>query len=116
MADALPVLESAKIVRIVTATDDRTADEMRSGADVVTHLAEHGIKASFEAVKINGSSIGKVFEAYVRAKAIDLLVMEAMAAPDSPRLCGVVPPRPSLVSHPFGSCCPAKTSRHRKRV
>jgi len=75
VADALPVLQSAETIRIVTATDDRTADEMRSGADLVTHLAEHGIKASFEAVKIGGSSIGKVFEAYVRAHAIDLLVM-----------------------------------------
>jgi nucleotide-binding universal stress UspA family protein len=75
VADALPVLQSAETVRIITATDDRTADEMRSGADLVTHLAEHGIKASFETVNINGSSIGKVFEAYVRAKAIDLLVM-----------------------------------------
>ena len=75
VADALPVLQSAESVRIVTATDDSTADEMRSGADLVAHLAEHGVKASFEAVKIGGSSIGKVFEAYVRAHAIDLLVM-----------------------------------------
>jgi nucleotide-binding universal stress UspA family protein len=75
VADALPVLQSADTVRIITATDDSTADEMRSGADLVAHLAEHGIKASFEAVKIGGSSIGKVFEAYVRAHAIDLLVM-----------------------------------------
>lgn len=75
VADALPVLPSAETVRIITATDDSTADEMRSGADLVAHLAEHGIKAAFEAVKINGSSIGKVFEAYVRAKAVDLLVM-----------------------------------------
>src|SRR6516162_8989206 len=75
VADALPVLQSAETVRIITATDDGTTDEMRSGADLVTHLAEHGIKASFEAVKIGGSSIGKAFEAYVRAHAIDLLVM-----------------------------------------
>jgi len=75
VADALPVLQSAESVRVVTATDDSTADEMRSGADLVAHLAEHGVKASFEAVKIGGSSIGKIFEAYVRAHAIDLLVM-----------------------------------------
>ena len=75
VADALPVLQSAETVRVVTATDDSTADEMRSGADLVAHLAEHGVKTSFEAVKIGGSSIGKIFEAYVRAHAIDLLVM-----------------------------------------
>jgi len=36
-----------------------------------------GIKASFEPVKIGGSSVGKVFEAYVNANSIDLLVMGA---------------------------------------
>lgn len=41
------------------------------------HLATHGIKAGFEAVKIGGSSVGKVFGAYARANAIDLLVMGA---------------------------------------
>ena len=42
-----------------------------------SHLAEHGIAASFETVKIGGSSVGKVFEAFVREKAIDLLIMGA---------------------------------------
>ena len=75
VADALPVLQSAETVRIITATDKRSAEEMRSGADLVSHLAEHGIKATFETVKIGGSSVGKVFESHVRANAIDLLVM-----------------------------------------
>jgi nucleotide-binding universal stress UspA family protein len=75
VGDALPMLESAETVRIITATDKRTSEEMRSGADLVGYLAEHGIKATFEAVKIDGSSIGKVFGTYVRANAIDLLVM-----------------------------------------
>ena len=44
---------------------------------MVGHLAEHGIKANFKVVKIDGSSIGKVFEAFVNANAIDLLVMGA---------------------------------------
>ena len=50
---------------------------MESGAALVSHLAEHGVKASFATVKINGSSVGKVFEAYVKANGIDLLVMGA---------------------------------------
>ena len=41
------------------------------------HLAEHGIKSSFEVVEIGGSSVGKVFEAYVGRNRIDLLVMGA---------------------------------------
>jgi nucleotide-binding universal stress UspA family protein len=77
VADALPMLQAATTVRVVTATDDSTAAQRESGAALVRHLATHGIKASFEIVKIGGSSVGKVFGAYARANAIDLLVMGA---------------------------------------
>ena len=77
VADALPILQSASNVRIITATDDKTTAELVSGAALVNHLAEHGIKTTFETVKIDGSSVGKVFEAYVKAKVVDLLVMGA---------------------------------------
>jgi nucleotide-binding universal stress UspA family protein len=77
VADALPMLQSAASVCIITATDQKTLAELESGASLLGHLAEHGIKASFETVKIDGSSVGKVFEAYVNANAIDLLVMGA---------------------------------------
>jgi nucleotide-binding universal stress UspA family protein len=77
VADALPILRSAETVRIITATDQKTPEEMRSGIALVDHLAEHGVRAAFEAVGINGSSIGKVFEAYVKKNAIGLLVMGA---------------------------------------
>ena len=77
VADALPLLEDAADVRVVTATDNRTQAEMESGAALVRHLAEHGIRATFETTRIDGSSVGKIFEAYVRKNAIDLLVMGA---------------------------------------
>jgi nucleotide-binding universal stress UspA family protein len=77
VADALPMLQAATTVRVVTATDERTAAQRESGAALVRHLATHGIKAGFETVKIGGSSVGKVFGAYARANAIDLLVMGA---------------------------------------
>src|SRR5664279_2657513 len=77
VADALPMLQSATTVRVVTATDERTAAQRESGAALVRHLATHGIKASFETVKIGGNSVGKVFGAYARTNAIDLLVMGA---------------------------------------
>jgi len=77
VADALPWLQAAANVRIVTATDNNTLAELESGAALVSHLAEHGIKAAFETVRIDGSAVGKVFEAYVKADAIDLLVMGA---------------------------------------
>ena len=77
VADALPMLQAATTIRVVTATDDSTGAQRESGAALVRHLATHGIRASFEMVKINGSSVGKVFGAYARANAIDLLVMGA---------------------------------------
>ena len=77
VADALPILQAAANVHVITATDTMTPAELDSGAALVNHLEEHGIKATFETVKIDGSSIGKVFEGYVKTHAIDLLVMGA---------------------------------------
>jgi nucleotide-binding universal stress UspA family protein len=77
VADALPLLEEAADVRVVTATDDRTQSEIESGSALVRHLAEHRINATFQTIRIDGSSLGKVFEAYVKKYAIDLLVMGA---------------------------------------
>jgi nucleotide-binding universal stress UspA family protein len=77
IADTLPLLQSAASVRIVTATDKASAEELHSGTALVDHLAEHGIKSSFETVRIGGSSVGKVLGAYVRSNRIDLLVMGA---------------------------------------
>ena len=77
VADALPLLEQAADVRIITATDEKSQAQLESAAAMAAHLAEHRITATFEAIKIEGSSIGKVFEAYVKNNAIDLLVMGA---------------------------------------
>jgi nucleotide-binding universal stress UspA family protein len=77
VADALPMLQEAANVRIVTATDTETPAELDSGAALGRHLAEHGINAAFETVRINRSSVGKVLGAYVKTKAGDLLVMGA---------------------------------------
>jgi len=77
VADALPLLEDAADVRIITATDEKTSAEIESGAALARHLAQHEINATFEAISIDGSSVGKVFEAYVKKNAIDLLVMGA---------------------------------------
>jgi nucleotide-binding universal stress UspA family protein len=77
LADALPLIEDAADIRVVTATDERTQDQAESGKALLRHLAEHEISATFETIRIDGSSMGKVFEDYVRKNAIDLLVMGA---------------------------------------
>ena len=77
VADALPLLQAAARIRIITATDARSPAELESGTALANYLAEHDIEASFEMVGIEGSSVGKVFESYVNANAVDLLVMGA---------------------------------------
>jgi nucleotide-binding universal stress UspA family protein len=72
-----PVEYAGELAVVITATDSKTPAELESGKALVSHLAEHAIKATFEMIKIDGSSVGKVFEAYIKANAIDLLVMGA---------------------------------------
>jgi nucleotide-binding universal stress UspA family protein len=75
VGDALSLLRKARRVRIVTATDQVTVAQRSSGAALQRHLREHGIDAQLDTIAIAGSSVGKVFEAYVEKNAIDLLVM-----------------------------------------
>jgi len=75
VGDALPLLKGAARVRIVTAADRLTIAQSGSGAALQRHLAEHGIDARLDMIKIDGSSVGKVFGAYVEKSGIDLLVM-----------------------------------------
>lgn len=77
IADAMPLLQAAATVRIFTVTDAATPAERDSGAALVTHLALHGVTASFEMVKRGNCSVGKVFAEQVKTHAIDLLVMGA---------------------------------------
>ncbi|WP_234679639.1 universal stress protein [Bradyrhizobium monzae] len=77
VGDALPMLQAANAVRVVTATDDRTDEVMQSGTSLVDHLREHGVYASFETVKGSGSSIGKVLGSWAQSHAIDAIVMGA---------------------------------------
>ncbi|MCA3795086.1 MAG: universal stress protein, partial [Burkholderia sp.] len=44
VADALPILERAKTVRVVTITQEKTIDTNHSSADLAKHLAFHGIE------------------------------------------------------------------------
>ncbi|MGO4714075.1 universal stress protein [Bradyrhizobium sp. 2TAF24] len=75
VGDALPLLRTATHVQIFTATDRATEQDAASGNALVRHLGEHGIAATFETIALAGSSVGKVFESYVKANASDLLVM-----------------------------------------
>jgi len=77
VGDALPILQAAASVRVVTVADDKTEAITQSGMNLVHHLREHGVYASFETVTGSGSSIGKVLGSWVHSHAIDAIVMGA---------------------------------------
>ncbi|MBR0879914.1 nucleotide-binding universal stress UspA family protein [Bradyrhizobium japonicum] len=77
VGDALPILQAAASVRVVTVTDDTTDAIVQSGTALVDHLREHGVYASFETTKGGGSSIGKVLGSWANSHAVDAIVMGA---------------------------------------
>jgi len=77
VGDALPILQAAASVRVLTVADDKTDAITQSGMSLVHHLREHGVYASFETAKGSGSSIGKVLGSWANSHAIDAIVMGA---------------------------------------
>lgn len=77
MADAIPILEKAKRVCVLTVTKEKAIDTRRSGAELAKHLARHGADVVLDEVDAKGRSIGDVFEAHVTYRNADLLVMGA---------------------------------------
>ncbi len=77
LADALPILQLAKKVRAVTIMREKTIDTRRSSAELVTHLACHGIDVVIDEEDADGRTIGQALDGYVSAHEIDLLVMGA---------------------------------------
>lgn len=77
ISDALPMLELAKQVRIVTVVNEKALDTKRSGEEVAKNLSRHGIDVVLDEVDAKGGSIGAVLESYTSSQAADLLVMGA---------------------------------------
>ncbi|MDH2356024.1 universal stress protein [Bradyrhizobium sp. SSUT112] len=77
VGDALPLLQAAASVRVVTVAVDKSDAIVQSGTALIDHLREHGVYAPFETAKGNGSSIGKVLGSWANSHAIDAIVMGA---------------------------------------
>jgi len=77
VADALPILEKAKHVRVLTVTNEKVIGARRSGAELAKHLARHGVEVVLDTVDAAGRSIGNVLESHVTSNNADLLVMGA---------------------------------------
>jgi nucleotide-binding universal stress UspA family protein len=77
VGDALPILQAAAVVRVITVADDKDEAITQSGNSLLDHLREHGVYASFETVQGSGSSIGKVLQGWAQSHDIDAIVMGA---------------------------------------
>lgn len=77
VADALPLLEAAKHVHVITVVDEKQLAKPRSGVELSKHLARHGVEVAFEEVHAKGRRIGDTLEAYAVERKADLLVMGA---------------------------------------
>jgi nucleotide-binding universal stress UspA family protein len=77
VADAMPILEEAKRVCVLTVTKEKDIRTRRSGAELGKHLARHGVDVMLDEVDAQGRSIGDVFAAHVTHRNADLLVMGA---------------------------------------
>ena len=77
VSDALPLLEKAKKVRIVTVVNEKKLDTKRSAAELAKNLARHGIDVVLDEIDAAGRGIGEVLEAYTASHGIDVLVMGA---------------------------------------
>jgi nucleotide-binding universal stress UspA family protein len=77
VADAIPLMQRAKSVRVVTVTGERPIETRRSGAELARHLALHGIEVVADTEHAAGRSVGRALADYAMAREIDLLVMGA---------------------------------------
>jgi nucleotide-binding universal stress UspA family protein len=77
VADALPILELAKQVRIVTVVNEKALGSKRSGEELAKNLARHGIDVVLDKVDAKGDTIGAVLESWTSSQGADMLVMGA---------------------------------------
>jgi len=75
VADALPAMKRAGAVRIFAALGDKPQAVVGAAADLVRHLAAHGVEACVDERAAHKQSIGERFADYVSEIRPDLLVM-----------------------------------------
>jgi nucleotide-binding universal stress UspA family protein len=77
--EALPILQQAREVRLLTVLGEKPAATSGIGAEPLRHLEAYGVQAHVDEVDAAGRSIGEVFDAYLAERHADLLVMGAYA-------------------------------------
>ncbi|MDO8978820.1 MAG: universal stress protein [Afipia sp.] len=77
VADALPILKKAKLVSVLTVTNEKVFSSGRSGTELAKYLARHGVNVVLDEVDAEGRDIATVFESHLTLRDADLLVMGA---------------------------------------
>ena len=77
IADAIPILEKAREVRIVTVTSEKVLDSKHSSEELAKNLSRHGVDVVLDKVDAAGRTIGEVLEAHAASCKADILVMGA---------------------------------------
>ncbi|MBR0764476.1 universal stress protein [Bradyrhizobium japonicum] len=107
VSDAIPLLEKAREVCILTVTNEKTISSRRSSSELAKNLSKHGIDVVVEEVDAAGRAIGNVFAEVVASRRADLLVMGAyghsrlreFVLGGATRSILTKPPIPVLLSH-----------------
>ncbi len=107
VSDAMPILEVANKVHIVTVINEKALDTRRSGEELAKNLSRHGIDVVLDKVDAKDGSIGEVLESYTSSQGADLLVMGAyghskwreFVLGGATRSLLSKPPLPILLSH-----------------
>ncbi|MVT51679.1 universal stress protein [Bradyrhizobium yuanmingense] len=81
VSDALPLLEIARSVRLVTVTNEKPLDSRHSGQELAKNLARHGIEVVRDEIDAEGKPIDEILASYVLSHGIDVLVMGAYGTP-----------------------------------
>jgi nucleotide-binding universal stress UspA family protein len=77
LSDAMPILEKAHRIYVLTVTNEKVLPTMRSASPIVQYFSRRGIEVVLDEVDAAGRKIGAVLESHVLALKADLLVMGA---------------------------------------
>jgi nucleotide-binding universal stress UspA family protein len=77
LADAMPLLEKATHVRVVTVTNEKEIASLHSQAEFAQHLLKHGIGIEMDMVDAKGRSAGAAITEHMKSTGSTFLVMGA---------------------------------------
>lgn len=77
VADALPLLEKAKKVHVLTVANEKVIESRRPTAEFAKYLGRHDVDVVLDTVDAADRRIGDILESYVTSCNADMLVMGA---------------------------------------